>query len=599
MSFDFDVEMPLINALRKEHESDTEWNLRRAFLISNWGNFQEDRLVCLSHCFINIECYGCRYPRQVMETVQACSYLVKEKVEELRKRKKQFSEVKFVKANDPSNTDDKKSSSVSSKSAQKVSAAVGASKGQSMMSFVKSSTKYCSTSISNKKDGLNNKKNEAPHLYSQLFASEAEKARCNELTGYFKQLTLNFRVVKDLPRNSIELVQMAVSKSQMVSNCDFASKLGEGFECVLTINFVSVATGVGSSKKTAKHDAYTKAVELLRKKHIWVVSDGPEKYKLEGSDEPYQGTVSQEEPVHIVEVDEIPSTSGETLSSESNIHNVNLRKRSYQQANKNPICEFIIIKSKFPVSGNDNPSQILRQSADFNKMLLEFQYDEHTIANNIIITCTLLLEGQCIAEAKGMSKTNAKTSVSEIALEKLQQTNWTILVKKSEDCDGPGLSREELMGEIEKNAAVIPDSNIGNKLLRKMGWVSGGVGKKGTGISEPVTLGTVINREGLGLASDKGITQSFQQSVHDIIQNYAKSGNQEDLAFSPEFTKEERAIIHQKCKKFNLKSQSKGKDDERYLIVGRKRSAEQLFSHIAQSGGATSKYELLPPGGQS
>lgn len=58
-----------IEKLRKTHENPTEWRVRRAFLMKNKSEFEMERLVCLSHCFANVELYGVSYPQKVMQQV--------------------------------------------------------------------------------------------------------------------------------------------------------------------------------------------------------------------------------------------------------------------------------------------------------------------------------------------------------------------------------------------------------------------------------------------------------------------------------------------------------------------------------------------------
>ena len=54
------------------------------------------------------------------------------------------------------------------------------------------------------------------------------------------------------------------------------------------------------------------------------------------------------------------------------------------------------------------------------------------------------------------------------------------------------------MAPAEK--ALGPDS-VGHRLLKMMGWSGGGLGKGGSGISDPITAASVINREGFGTKS--------------------------------------------------------------------------------------------------
>lgn len=50
----FDVEK-----YRNPNESNTEWKMRRKFLIAHNDKLSEDRLVCLANCYVNVEVYGC------------------------------------------------------------------------------------------------------------------------------------------------------------------------------------------------------------------------------------------------------------------------------------------------------------------------------------------------------------------------------------------------------------------------------------------------------------------------------------------------------------------------------------------------------------
>ena len=67
-------------------------------------------------------------------------------------------------------------------------------------------------------------------------------------------------------------------------------------------------------------------------------------------------------------------------------------------------------------------------------------------------------------------------------------------------------------GTAEK--AVGPDS-MGHKLLKMMGWSGGGLGKGGSGISEPITAESVINREGF---ESKSAAAEFKAKVNTRVE---------------------------------------------------------------------------------
>lgn len=259
------------------------------------------------------------------------------------------------------------------------------------------------------------------------------------------------------------------------------------------------------------------------------------------------------------------------------------------------LSDFIIMDYS-KLSPNINATSILHNSANFNRVVLKYQFEE---IQGFGWRCKLILSDNEVVSSFGSTKEDAKKAAGEEALTSLREICYSIVVKQDVDSDEiEGLTKDEFVSEIQKGGNVIPDNNVGNMLLRKMGWSGGGVGKHGTGIAEPIKADQVIGREGLGLTASKGIDQSFHQKVQDMLVNYTRSNDQNDLHFSPEFTKEERAVIHKAAQKYGLKSHSKGKDEDRFLIISRKRSASQLLDHVMSSGGTTSKYEVVAPTNQ-
>ena len=258
------------------------------------------------------------------------------------------------------------------------------------------------------------------------------------------------------------------------------------------------------------------------------------------------------------------------------------------------LSDFVVMNYSI-ASPNFGPTTTLDHSANANHVVLNYQFEQ--IADFGVL-CNLFISDIKVASVLGTTKADAKKSASEEALKSLKEICYTILVKKNVDNDGEGLTKDELVSTVEGGGNVISDNNIGNMLLRKMGWAGGGVGKHATGIAEPVKAGQVIGRQGLGLMASQGIDGIFYEKVQGILDRYVKSSDQNDLSFSPEFTKEERLIIHQMARRHGLKTSSRGKGESRFFVLSRKRSGAQLLNYVMSCGGATSKYEVVPPGKQ-
>lgn len=88
-----------IPGLRMRHESNAEWRLREHFLLAHLEKYDQGRLVCLSQCFINVECYGTKYPLGVMTELDELTPEIAEALGTHRSRMDKLREsITFVKA---------------------------------------------------------------------------------------------------------------------------------------------------------------------------------------------------------------------------------------------------------------------------------------------------------------------------------------------------------------------------------------------------------------------------------------------------------------------------------------------------------------------
>lgn len=62
---------------RKPYELPHHWQLRKEFLQIYADKYDLDRLICLSHVFVNVECMGLTYPDEVMELIKKLGSQVK------------------------------------------------------------------------------------------------------------------------------------------------------------------------------------------------------------------------------------------------------------------------------------------------------------------------------------------------------------------------------------------------------------------------------------------------------------------------------------------------------------------------------------------
>merc|ERR1711872_29755 len=113
------------------------------------------------------------------------------------------------------------------------------------------------------------------------------------------------------------------------------------------------------------------------------------------------------------------------------------------------------------------------------------------------------------------------------------------------------------------------------------------------GVVVPVSLKSVLGRDGLG--SGSSLYKIFRKKITTIIEEYIASHSPYDLVFTTGFDKEQRKVIHDVARRFDLKSKSFGKGDDRHMTLSRKFDPKSLMMELLRRGGESEKYMLLPP----
>ena len=563
---DFDVE-----PLRHSYESISEWKLRKAFLLEHYDKLDMDRLLCLASCYINVECYGCRYPDGVMSQLKDMMEELGEEHKEHRAAVKAQNEVKFVKASENTRAG-------GARPAKKTG-----------MTFVSATKGYQSTDCTEQNKSADSK----PSLISQGIKNNSSQilkqtSKCCTDTGKYKQHEAKFDEMSELLKsttaaadmNVVSLVYLISRKAGVSVQCNFSTVQG-GFQCEICLDTIFISCGNATNKKEAKLNAFVECKKVISNPERHVCDADPKKVELAGSR--LSGNIS------------IKSSSNRNNSYSPKIAcskpEMSRLSRKRKAPSKPDHSQCLVIKRAYLKEQNN--SVLLNETAGFNQMTID--YDFRIEGENHV--CTVSLDSIPLAEGSASKALDAKELAAADAIKVLEKKYWTLIIKRIVDSADDNLTREAVFGDQDKTSQAIPQSNIGNKLLQKMGWSGGGVGADGNkGIAEPIAVSSVLRRQGLGLGTEMFQAKDFLPKIREVLHAYTASEQEGDLALSPDFTKEERAVIHMESKKLGLKSHSHGSGSNRHLVLSRKRNKVQLFNYINKQGGETEKYKLIPPG---
>ncbi|TSQ81007.1 NF-kappa-B-repressing factor [Bagarius yarrelli] len=310
------------------------------------------------------------------------------------------------------------------------------------------------------------------------------------------------------------------------------------------------------TKKSSKHAAAEEAVKRLRMNQVI-------RQQQEQQDQYHQQQLSQGNPY--------ADQPGASFSQYG--------------GRKKQLSELVILEN------SDNSICIINDTAQFNKVAADYKF---TMLPDFLWRCEVYIEGQFVAEAIGPKKTVKHIAAKE-AIATLKRTQAVVKSNLRKEGYADAISRNQIMARSgeETTQQEIKEDNIGNQLLRKMGWTGGGLGREGEGIAEPIMVKEQFSREGLGMDMEKH-GHLTKRDIEDIIRNYACSERQDDLRFSTELNNEERKQIHQVSQKYGLRSKSYGQGRHRFLIVSRRVQKDQLIGQLLQEG-QVGRYELVKP----
>lgn len=251
----------------------------------------------------------------------------------------------------------------------------------------------------------------------------------------------------------------------------------------------------------------------------------------------------------------------------------------------------------------DNPICVLNSSAQFCKMGVDFYFEKErgTRMDEEKFICTLFIEGQAVADGKGVKKT-LKLAVADRALKCLSKICHTVVISDCGATRGSIMYRKDIKheGKFEEKPKAVEENSVASKMMKMMGWKDGeGLGASSGGIVEPVKANGSFNREGLG---SKAIDSDniTREEATEMIENYATSDSIEELTFSSELNFDERLEIKMMAKRYGLSERTVMENNygrkKVFLVLSKKIGPEMIIEQLEKEG-KWGRYQLVRPQG--
>lgn len=197
--------------------------------------------------------------------------------------------------------------------------------------------------------------------------------------------------------------------------------------------------------------------------------------------------------------------------------------------------------------GQHNDINLLKTSA--NKSNVTFELKEYTKDNTYIAEFVIndIVAGKSEQNSAKLAKKQAFiNTTNELCKE-------AIVLSLNEKADQISISKQgnvikAFVEKIDEGKLEIDSTNIGYKMMQKLGWTGGGLGSNKDGMREPISLDFgQTTRHGLGAKStlDEGDMDKLNfEYCRQLFKNYCASEEIRDLKFTSAFSKNQRASLH-------------------------------------------------------
>lgn len=190
---------------------------------------------------------------------------------------------------------------------------------------------------------------------------------------------------------------------------------------------------------------------------------------------------------------------------------------------------------------------MLKNSAD--KLKITFNIKEYAEGGSKV--CEFIIGGVTAGKSQATNAKQAKKEAYEMAEAEMEKEAITIRLNPKADQISISKEKGTIMAVVEKQETAplqIDSSNIGFKMMQKLGWSGGGLGTKKDGMKEPISLDFgQKTRHGLGakpMMINEATNELNKQYCKQLLTDYCKSDEIRDLKFTSAFSKDQRAYFH-------------------------------------------------------